>query len=82
MARLIILIILVYILYRLIKGAFLKSMKNAPKGASETVSEMVQDPFCKTYIPRGEAYRKVIDGKDMFFCSRECADKFELEHRD
>ena len=41
------------------------------------IDEMVQDPFCKTYIPLRDAQRKVIKGKEYFFCSKECADKFE-----
>jgi YHS domain-containing protein len=82
MYRLIILVFLIYILYRLVKGFFIKDRKVFRKGgASGLISEMVQDPFCKTYIPRNEAYRKVLGGKEIFFCSRECAEKFELENK-
>jgi YHS domain-containing protein len=38
---------------------------------------MVQDPSCKTYIPKRDARRKVIEGKEYFFCSKDCADRFE-----
>ncbi len=45
----------------------------------DAVDEMVQDPFCKTYIPLRSAQRKVIQGQEYFFCSKECADSFEKE---
>lgn len=79
MYRLIIFIILIYILYRLVKGVFKKNDRISHKDSAGMISEMVQDPFCKTYIPRGEAYRKVIGGKEILFCSKECAERFELE---
>jgi len=41
------------------------------------IDEMVQDPFCKTYIPKREAVKRVIGGKEILFCSKECADRFE-----
>jgi YHS domain-containing protein len=36
------------------------------------VDEMVFDPQCQTYLPKGEAIRQ--DGN--YFCSRECAKLF------
>ena len=82
MYRLIIFVILIYILYRLIKGVFKKNGRVTNKNANGTISEMVQDPYCKTYIPSSEAYRKVLGGKELLFCSKECAEKFELENKD
>ena len=77
MFRLISIVVLAYILYRLIKSTFSlgeKSLKGKNQGV---IDEMVQDPLCKTYIPFRESTRRVIDGKELFFCSKECADKFE-----
>jgi YHS domain-containing protein len=45
------------------------------------VDEMVQDPFCKTYIPRREAVRRRVGGQEHFFCSEECARKFEAQEK-
>jgi YHS domain-containing protein len=45
------------------------------------INEMVQDPFCKTYIPKRESIKRRIGGKDFFFCNKECADKFEEEEK-
>ena len=71
---------LIYILYGLIKKVFSSGSKLSGRDSSPgVISEMVQDPFCKTYIPRNEAYRAIIDGEEIFFCSRECADKYKNE---
>ena len=41
---------------------------------------MVKDEACQTYLPRSEALRDVIDGREYFFCSKDCRQKF-LEER-
>jgi len=52
----------------------------AKKGDHEgTVDVMVQDPSCQTYISMRGAKRKVIEGKEYYFCCRECCEKFEQE---
>ncbi len=38
--------------------------------------EMVQDPQCKIYLPRGEALQRAISGTTHYFCSEKCADAF------
>jgi uncharacterized protein len=77
--RIIIFAILAYLLYRILQGFFGsgKRTKNAEKGG--VIDEMVKDPFCNTYVPQRDAKRKVIDGKEYFFCSEECANKFQKE---
>lgn len=77
--RIIIYIILAYLLYRILKSLFSKS-KGLEKGDSVgIIDEMVQDPYCKTYIPRKDAQKRIIEGHEYLFCSDECASKFELE---
>ena len=80
--RFIIYAILAYILYRLLKGVF-GTGKELSRGGSNggVIDEMVQDPLCKTYIPRRESLRRVIGGQEYFFCSSECADKFKPENQ-
>ncbi len=79
--RLIILALLIYILYRLVQVFFRTSQvfkkTKRHEGGNAVISQMVQDPYCKTYIPVKEAKRKVIKGKEYFFCSEECAEKFK-----
>ena len=78
MARLIIFILLAYFAYRFLKGLLGMGRRAFQQNSnSNVISEMVQDPLCKTYIPRNEACRIVLHGKEFFFCSKECADKFK-----
>ena len=74
-------IIIAYLLYRLIKAFFQQGKKYREMKQEGTIDEMVQDPVCKTYIPRREAFRKTYNGRDILFCSKECADKFEFGKR-
>ncbi|HBF42911.1 MAG TPA: transcriptional regulator [Desulfobacteraceae bacterium] len=75
--RLLIFAVLGYLLYRILRGFFTYDQKLRKGKDSKVIDEMVQDPFCKTYIPLRDAQRRVIGGKEYFFCSKECADKFE-----
>lgn len=79
MIRIIFLAVLAYILYRLVKGVFSVRTKIDRRKPGGVIDEMVQDPLCKTYIPKRESIRRVIEGQEYLFCSDECADKFESE---
>jgi YHS domain-containing protein len=79
--RLLVIAGLGYLLYRVVKSFLPLSGRLNKTRTNGVIDEMVQDPQCKTYIPRREAQRKVIDGKEYFFCGKECADKFEKEVR-
>ncbi len=76
--RLLFFIFLIYILYGLVKRVFGAGSKiSGSESSSGVISEMVQDPYCKTYIPRNEAYRAVLGGEEILFCSKECAEKYK-----
>lgn len=77
MVRFIILALLGYLLYRTVKGVFGSNKEINRSVEGGVIDEMVQDPFCKTYIPRRESVKRVIDGNEYRFCSDECASKFE-----
>ena len=77
--RLIILIFLVYILYRVLKALFGAAKSVRDSVSPGTVDEMVQDPYCKTYVPLRDSQKRVVNGREQFFCSRDCADKFMKE---
>lgn len=80
MARFLIIVLFLYVMYRLIKSFFREGRTEIHKsGTSGMIDEMVQDPFCKTYIPRREAFKKVLGGKEILFCSKECAEKYESQ---
>ena len=42
---------------------------------------LVQDPVCKTFIPRREALRADRDGSTYFFCSEGCLKRFQSSGR-
>ena len=81
MLRLLILIFLIYFLYRLLKGLLTQGRKPEEPDERGIINEMVQDPYCKTYIPMRDAKKRVIDGQTYFFCSDECATQFEKEKK-
>jgi YHS domain-containing protein len=37
---------------------------------------MVKDEFCNTYLPKEDAIREVNKGKEYYFCSQKCRQKF------
>jgi len=79
MFRLIYFFVLLYLLYLLFKWFFKQGKKyQKMEGQDGIIDEMVQDPVCKTYIPRKEAFKRSYGGKEILFCSRECADKFKF----
>ncbi len=41
--------------------------------------QMIQDPVCRTYIPRSSAVTERIGGQTYFFCSRDCAHSFKKQ---
>ena len=80
MLRLLILIFFAYIAYRLVRKYIAAPTQNRESSAEGgAIDEMVQDPACKTYIPKRTALKRVVAGREYFFCSRECAEKFERE---
>jgi YHS domain-containing protein len=79
--RLLIFAFLAYLLYRVIRGVLSSGQRPVSRDDRVTIDEMVQDPLCKTYIPFRDALRRTIAGKEYFFCSSECADRFQLEEK-
>ena len=79
--RLIIIVFILYLLYRITKGLFGPRKEINLKRPTGVIDELVKDPFCKTYIPQRESIKRVIGGKEFYFCSDECANKFEQERQ-
>ncbi len=73
-------LILLYVGYRIVmmfrrvKSQEVKGYRvDAPPPRGE---DLVQDPFCRTYVPKSQAYTKNIDGQQQYFCSSECCEKY------
>lgn len=39
-------------------------------------NDMIQDPVCRTYVPKGDAVEASIGGQTYYFCSPNCAQTF------
>ncbi len=82
MIRLLLLAILFYLAYSFIRS-LLRSLPghrhSSPPAKSSRGEEMVQDPHCGTYLPRGDALMKSVRGKKHYFCSPACRDAYPKE---
>ena len=71
---------IVYLGYRAVKSWMLPGAQSrdavSGQNAGEIDDVMVKDPFCDTYFPKRNGVRLRHRGEDLFFCSRECRDKF------
>ncbi len=77
MARFIFFFLLFVVFYQvftyLVRKMFFSNKRTDRKAEPE---ELVQDPYCQTYIPKGSAVKKRIAGKDYYFCNPECLRKY------
>ena len=80
MIRLIVIIVVVYFAYR-----GFRSWIRQQFGAERTVStesrpeiddEMVQDPYCQTYVPKRDGIQARVGGQVLYFCSETCRDRY------
>ena len=75
MGKLIIFLIAIAVLYNLMKGDK-KRKAELKKDAPLQGEDMVQDPHCKTYVSKEEAYRIRAGENVYYFCSTECREKY------
>ena len=70
-----------YGLYVMFKGRGRKDISpdSLPRGEE---TETHKDPVCGIYVARDDAVVGTLDGKRIYFCSRDCLEKFreQLEH--
>jgi YHS domain-containing protein len=78
---------IIYCVYRLIKWIMfaprIESNDQRKRPPSEIKSEdLIEDPFCHTYVPLSQAHRAMIDGKAVYFCSQKCCENYlESNHQ-
>lgn len=68
-------LILAYIGYRIIKGFLANRDTAAAKPVKDT--EAFQDPVCGVYVSAEDATVGRLEGEKIYFCSRECLDKYQ-----
>ena len=53
----------------------------SPQPPKQVSGMMVKDEICDTYLPKEDAIKEIYQGKEFFFCSKECRQKFlETKH--
>jgi YHS domain-containing protein len=80
MFRLIIVLALLIVVYFLVRNLIRQVAGGGRKDeALGDKSQMIQDPVCRTYVPRGSAVTATIGGQTYYFCSRDCAKTFQRQ---
>jgi len=79
MYRLLLIFFLVGVVYLLAKRAF-SSGKRKAVGPEDAGEEMVQDPVCGCYLPKSQALSLPSRGKNIYFCSEDCFQKYKSSH--
>ena len=49
---------------------------NTGSGADDV---LIQDPVCKTYFTQRDGVHLQHEGKDLYFCSSQCRDRYLLD---
>ena len=70
--RLLFFFLLAYVIVSVIKAYRAGRKFGSPRPRASSAEEMVLDPQCQSYVPKGEA---ILQGGN-YFCSRECAKLF------
>lgn len=70
---------LVYTLYTAVTRSLSGRGAAPPPEKTRRGEEMVQDPQCGTYLPRGDALEKTVRGTRHYFCSEKCRDAYVVK---
>ena len=84
MYRVVLILALFTVLYFLLRSAVreLREKRREDSHPADQISDknqMIQDPNCRVFVPKGVAVREEIGGQMYFFCSRECAKTFQKQ---
>ena len=83
MIKYIILFVVLILLYRSIKSRMFPAASSrrpvSSKAAAEIHDVMIKDPFCEVYFPKRNGVHLNFGGKDLYFCSNQCKDKYLAE---
>ena len=82
--RVLLLLAIIYIGYRYFKSWMASYAETRQAGFGKSVQKvddiMIKDPFCGAYFPKRDGIHGRFDGKDLFFCSKECREKYRITH--
>lgn len=84
MIRIILLALFFYLCYTLLTfvlRSFAAKPLQPPPEKTSVGEDMVRDPQCGTYVPRGDAIAKKVQGRQHYFCSEKCLDEYVAKGR-
>ena len=80
MLRILLLIGVIYLFYKGRKIWMSLKASSGEHGFGDRVGDiddiMIKDPCCGVYFPKRNGIHAKVDGKDLYFCSKECKEKF------
>lgn len=80
MIKFVILLVVAYLFYRAVKNWMIKDQSPHGKVATNTTGEiddvMIKDPYCGVYFPQRNGVVLNENGRDIYFCSEECKEKY------
>lgn len=80
--RLLIFLAIVYLGYRYFKSWMAKTIDSRSSEFGKSVQQvddvMIKDPFCGAYFPKRDGVHGKFDGIDLYFCCKECYEKYRL----
>lgn len=80
MSRLLLILGLLLVLYFLLRSTVREFLRGKDQDRKLTdKNQMVQDPVCRMYVPRGTAVSASIGGQTYYFCSQGCAETFQQQ---
>ncbi|MEW6543865.1 MAG: YHS domain-containing protein [Nitrospirota bacterium] len=79
MYRLLLVLGLLIIFYFLLRSAVREFLGRRKDQALTGRDQMVQDPVCRMYVPKGAAVEASIGGQTYYFCSHDCAQTFRQQ---
>jgi uncharacterized protein len=80
--RLIIYAVVAYLIYKFVQFVFAPPAKSGTARRAEGRSGvMVKDEVCNTYLPKEDAIKETVGGREYYFCSQECRQKFDEQRK-
>jgi len=78
--KFIIILVIFYLVYKSAKSwmnKILSPNQTVSGGMNEEIDDvMVKDPYCEVYFPQRKGYPYNFKGEQLYFCSKECKEKF------
>lgn len=79
MYRFLIILILLIVLFFLLRSAFREFRRKPDHTLGQNPNQMIQDPVCRLYVPKGSAVAANLGGQTYYFCSTDCAKAFQKQ---